>query len=148
MSTDKRIWSKEQIGTQSVCVGCGEEFTIKSANHKFCSYECANYVRMEKSYKREAYLIFERDGFTCAYCGKSSYEDCAKLTVDHIIPRSRGGGNVAGNLVTSCGLCNSTKCATELRLKLRDKILKQVDKRNIKYGIYPNLTIKVQGQSR
>ena len=50
--------------------------------------------------------IFDRDGRVCAYCGSS--ED---LSVDHILPRSLGGGDEEENLVTSCSLCNSMKGA-------------------------------------
>lgn len=48
--------------------------------------------------------LFKRDGNSCQYCG--SKED---LTVDHLIPRSRGGRSVWDNLVTACKPCNSRK---------------------------------------
>lgn len=48
--------------------------------------------------------IFKRDGHQCAYCkGKN------ELTVDHVIPKSRGGGYTWENLVTCCKKCNSKK---------------------------------------
>lgn len=47
--------------------------------------------------------IRQRDNFTCAYCGKKGY------TVDHIQPKSRGGQNTWGNLVTACQKCNTMK---------------------------------------
>jgi 5-methylcytosine-specific restriction endonuclease McrA len=48
-----------------------------------------------------------RDGFQCQYCGKRpSHRD---LNVDHIVPRSRGGGDSWENLVVSCRFCNLKK---------------------------------------
>lgn len=48
--------------------------------------------------------IFDRDGFACVKCGVS--ED---LTVDHIIPISKGGKETLDNLQTLCKICNSKK---------------------------------------
>lgn len=49
--------------------------------------------------------IMLRDEDTCQYCGKKSRD----LTLDHVMPRSRGGGNTWENLVACCKLCNSRK---------------------------------------
>lgn len=49
--------------------------------------------------------IFIRDHFTCQYCGCIDKD----LTVDHIVPRSRGGQNIWTNVVTSCKSCNHRK---------------------------------------
>lgn len=51
--------------------------------------------------------MFQRDAFTCRYCGKMSDE--VQLAVDHIIPVSKGGTNDAENLVTACVPCNQGK---------------------------------------
>ena len=48
--------------------------------------------------------IFKRDKYTCQYCGSKK-----TLTIDHVIPRSRGGGNTWTNLVTCCSRCNVYK---------------------------------------
>lgn len=50
--------------------------------------------------------IFQRDGNRCVYCGLS-----ADLTLDHVIPKSRGGSHEPENLVTACRPCNSSKGA-------------------------------------
>jgi 5-methylcytosine-specific restriction endonuclease McrA len=52
--------------------------------------------------KRE---IFRRDGFTCQYCGSRS----GRMTIDHVIPRHRGGEHTWENLVTACPACNLKK---------------------------------------
>jgi|DewCreStandDraft_5_1066085.scaffolds.fasta_scaffold00864_22 5-methylcytosine-specific restriction endonuclease McrA len=49
--------------------------------------------------------ILRRDGFACQYCGTRS----APLTIDHVIPRSRGGSDSWENLVTACVPCNNRK---------------------------------------
>ena len=51
--------------------------------------------------------VFERDNYTCQYCGRS-YEE-ADLEIEHIIPISKGGNNDIRNLATACGACNRTK---------------------------------------
>ena len=51
--------------------------------------------------------IFERDAHTCQYCGKTFTS--SELTIDHVIPRERGGRNTWENLVTACKTCNSRK---------------------------------------
>ena len=48
--------------------------------------------------------IMIRDGFSCGYCG-STYQ----LTIDHIIPVSRGGKSTFENCVTACRECNNKK---------------------------------------
>jgi 5-methylcytosine-specific restriction endonuclease McrA len=48
--------------------------------------------------------IFKRDNFECQYC-----ESNKELTLDHLIPRSKGGKSTWKNLVTACKSCNSVK---------------------------------------
>lgn len=48
--------------------------------------------------------VFARDGWACQYCGSRS-----NLTVDHVIPRSKGGGSSWENIVASCAPCNRRK---------------------------------------
>ncbi|MBN1638347.1 MAG: HNH endonuclease [Ignavibacteriales bacterium] len=49
--------------------------------------------------------ILKRDGHKCVYCGRGDLQ----LTLDHIIPRSRGGGDTWENLVAACLKCNNKK---------------------------------------
>jgi 5-methylcytosine-specific restriction endonuclease McrA len=48
--------------------------------------------------------VFARDGWACQYCGSRS-----NLTVDHVIPRSKGGSSSWENIVASCAPCNRRK---------------------------------------
>lgn len=48
--------------------------------------------------------LFARDGYQCQYCGSRS-----RLTVDHVVPKSRGGDSGWHNVVTSCAPCNARK---------------------------------------
>ncbi len=49
--------------------------------------------------------VFRRDNFTCQYCGLQSHH----LTIDHIIPRHRGGKHTWENVVSACPQCNRRK---------------------------------------
>ncbi|MBD0317731.1 MAG: HNH endonuclease [Thermoleophilia bacterium] len=65
------------------------------------------YVRVPKSVQRKISrrALFARDRWRCQYCGTES----GKLTLDHVVPRSRGGESVWENVVTSCAPCNLRK---------------------------------------
>lgn len=52
--------------------------------------------------------IYYRDYHKCGYCGKELFKN-GMATLDHIIPKSRGGKHTKYNLVTSCKSCNSRK---------------------------------------
>ena len=79
-----------------------------------------NYVRYRpKGIGITRKRIFKRDNYECCYCGSKR-----NLTIDHVIPKSRGGSNYWDNLVTSCGRCNSNKdnmTPEEAGLKMRYK---------------------------
>ena len=47
--------------------------------------------------------VFARDGGRCAYCHAPAE------TIDHVLPRSRGGGHQWDNVVAACARCNHTK---------------------------------------
>jgi 5-methylcytosine-specific restriction endonuclease McrA len=49
--------------------------------------------------------IFARDGWQCVYCGRATRD----LTLDHVIPRHRGGPHTWENLVAACRACNHKK---------------------------------------
>lgn len=51
--------------------------------------------------------VFARDDYSCQYCGDR--HATAELTIDHVVPRSRGGKDDWENIVTSCSRCNHKK---------------------------------------
>lgn len=62
---------------------------------------------MSKEYsKKRLELVFEKTQGRCAYCGKELSDDA---TIDHVIPRSKGGSNSLDNLLPSCRSCNTSK---------------------------------------
>jgi 5-methylcytosine-specific restriction endonuclease McrA len=52
--------------------------------------------------------VFTRDGQTCVYCGSSA------TSIDHVVPRSRGGTHTWDNVVAACRRCNHTKADRSL----------------------------------
>jgi 5-methylcytosine-specific restriction endonuclease McrA len=60
--------------------------------------------------------VLQRDGYQCIYCGimaggkqQGAILTRSNFTVDHIIPRSRGGRSTWGNTVCACPVCNNRK---------------------------------------
>ncbi|MEX2158281.1 MAG: HNH endonuclease [Dehalococcoidia bacterium] len=49
--------------------------------------------------------VFNRDRYTCLYCGRQTKD----LTLDHVMPRHRGGPHDWENLVSACKTCNHRK---------------------------------------
>lgn len=75
------------------------------------NYKCPSIIRL-RSNNRHAKPkiqlnrknIMKRDNFKCMYCGSTS-----ELTIDHIVPKSKGGKTTWENLVTACNPCNNRK---------------------------------------
>jgi 5-methylcytosine-specific restriction endonuclease McrA len=66
-----------------------------------------SYVRIPRETHRRKITrraVFARDDWTCQYCGARS-----NLTVDHVVPRSKGGPSTWENIVASCAPCNRRK---------------------------------------
>jgi len=66
--------------------------------------------------------IFKRDNNECQYCGTRR-----ELTIDHVIPKARGGKDTWTNLVTACKRCNAKKgdyTPEEANMPLRHKPVK------------------------
>jgi len=62
--------------------------------------------------------VFIRDSFTCQYCGRQVHD----MTIDHVVPKSRGGVHAWNNLVSACKPCNHRKGGKSLgeaRMSLR-----------------------------
>jgi len=65
--------------------------------------------------------VFARDRHRCQYCGSDR-----RLTVDHVVPRSKGGAHAWENVVTSCAPCNlrkgdRTPAGADMRLARRPR---------------------------
>ena len=72
-----------------------------------------SYVRIPRDTHRRKITrraVFARDDWTCQYCGARS-----NLTVDHVVPRSKGGLSTWDNIVASCAPCNRRKGNALLR---------------------------------
>ena len=80
------------------------------------------YVRVPRAVQRKISrrALFARDGWRCVYCGDGH----GRLTLDHVVPRSRGGESVWENVVTACAPCNHRKgdrTLAEARMELRSQ---------------------------
>lgn len=105
---------------------------VANKNHKvlrsaFSSIPWPSVIRLNKyiqvPYKKVILTrknILKRDMYKCAYCGRSDLP----LTIDHVVPRARGGEDSWENLVAACIVCNNrkgNKSPEEVGLVLRVK---------------------------
>ncbi|MEJ2668138.1 MAG: HNH endonuclease [Deinococcales bacterium] len=83
---------------------------LRSVNHTF---PVPSVVRLKRFVKRpyrqrvafNRRNVFKRDEHSCQYCGAHSTD----LTLDHVVPRSRGGATSWENVVACCKRCNARK---------------------------------------
>jgi len=75
------------------------------------TFECPSIIRLRRfvqlPFRRVALTrtnIFKRDDYKCCYCGSNK-----DLTIDHVVPRSKGGQESWNNLITACTICNTKK---------------------------------------
>lgn len=86
------------------------EWDLRSATrtvHRPVVIRLITYVRIPRDTHRRKITrraVFARDRWTCQYCGSRS-----NLTVDHVIPKSKGGVSTWENIVASCAPCNRRK---------------------------------------
>ncbi len=59
--------------------------------------------RYQRQPKWSKSAVLRRDNYTCAFCSKKA------TTIDHVLPRSQGGGNSWKNTVAACSPCNNKK---------------------------------------
>ena len=62
-----------------------------------------------------------KGGGRCWYCGLPLVPSSADFTIDHVMPRSRGGTDLSGNLVPACRTCNTLKGVGTIE-ELREKL--------------------------
>jgi len=84
--------------------------------------------------------IFARDGHSCQYCGG------AAESIDHVIPRSRGGEHVWDNVVAACRPCNVRKrdrllTETSMALRLRPTTPRELTWVTVAVGEVPTLWV-------
>jgi hypothetical protein len=75
--------------------------------------------------------VFERDDWTCQYCGEKVTKENA--TLDHYIPQAKGGTHVKANLRTCCLICNGIKSGKSFE-EAAPFILKSVQERRQRSG--------------
>jgi 5-methylcytosine-specific restriction endonuclease McrA len=92
------------------------EWELHSASHTVAGpavIRLVSYVRIPRDTHRRKITrraVFARDDWTCQYCGARS-----NLTVDHVVPRSKGGPSTWDNIVASCAPCNRRKGSASVR---------------------------------
>ena len=67
---------------------------------------------------KKAYLL-ERENYCCIYCGTHAGQ--AKMQIEHVIPKSKGGTDSLNNLVLSCEACNQDKGNQDIQTYLKNK---------------------------
>jgi 5-methylcytosine-specific restriction endonuclease McrA len=91
--------------------GNGQWPVLHSPNFRLRLPQVIVLVRYGKCPPRKVQLnrhnIFLRDHHTCQYCGSTAPKE--DLTIDHVIPRSRGGHTLWNNVVLACSRCNMLK---------------------------------------
>lgn len=93
----------------------GVKERLISNYEKTCSYLYPLVIRLIKfirlKFKKDVPLtkrnVFVRDSYTCQYCGEKLKR--TEATLDHIVPKSRGGNNSWENSATACKECNTVK---------------------------------------
>ena len=94
----KIISNSDQVGGYL----SSEFLTRREAYQEFMS-------QFSTRYSKNRYLrneVYEKDGYECLACGES---DVSLLSLDHVVPKSRGGGSLVSNLQTLCKSCNERK---------------------------------------
>jgi 5-methylcytosine-specific restriction endonuclease McrA len=94
---------------------CDEARPIRSAGRAFARpvvIRLVRFVKVPRAFRRRVTntWLFARDG-KCGYCLRTADRLGARefFTRDHVVPRSRGGGDEWTNVVTACNSCNNRK---------------------------------------
>ena len=130
---DFNSWSEVATASEDDCV--------RTVSHIIKAPRVIILMRYEGYYKKQPKFnrinIFRRDGGYCQYCGKTFARQ--ELTIDHVVPKSKGGTSTWENVVCCCGKCNRKKggrTPEEARMKLLNKPVKP------KWGPFSNVFIK------
>lgn len=132
------IKETEQIDNDK-CKDCGNlvgEKSLRSANDVIRLPRVIQLTRYDKSFNKVKYnrrTIYRRDQNKCQYCG--DMPGTKELSLDHVLPRSKGGKSTWENIVVACTPCNSRKADKTLE-ESGMKLLKQPvkPKYNLDFG--------------
>lgn len=109
-TTGVRVW------VQGSCLNCGDYFVRKGASSPYCSSTCRRKDKKPADFiaRHRRLALYERDGWTCQLCSgpvdpSLHYTDDWSASLDHIIPRSRGGSHDEDNLRLAHRWCNSVR---------------------------------------
>ena len=102
--TFKDTVTVEEFDGQRVLRSARAEFRVPSVIRR---RTYINVRRRREASSMKRLRIFMRDKFRCQYCGEKKV--AGQLTLDHILPRSRGGDNSPVNVVAACIACNNRK---------------------------------------
>ena len=101
-----------------------DEDCVRSVDQRFRVPEVVSLVNFDRLPRSAVTFnrrnIFKRDRYTCQYCGVQP--SAGDLTIDHVLPRSRGGQSTWANCVLACFKCNHRKAARlpkEAHMRLR-----------------------------
>jgi 5-methylcytosine-specific restriction endonuclease McrA len=103
-----KLWLKEKVDIVSSWVD--DSFTFMNRVVHMPAVIQLRYFVNRKFQNRLVFsraAIFKRDDFHCQYCGH--FVRPTNITIDHIIPKSRGGGSTFANCVAACSACNKKK---------------------------------------
>lgn len=119
---DKLLDRRERIPVReesATCVQCGQLFSVRvrkpgsSYRYKYCSLKC---IKQRDNHRQHGVppgtlnLLIVKQGYKCALCGYPFGDNILeKPSLDHIIPRSKGGSNDLYNLQAAHMYCNSIK---------------------------------------
>jgi len=127
-------------GKAEVLEANGKE--VKSASRSFPAPSVIRMVylihRPRPRVKLTRREVFIRDGYTCQYCGRQSHD----LTIDHVVPRSRGGAHSWENLVSACKPCNHRKGG---KLLGEARMILRTEPREPRAGRYYTIERRIEG---
>lgn len=110
-----------------------------------CAFDAPSVIRMvyhihrpRPRVKLTRKEVFIRDGYTCQYCGRQGHD----LTIDHVIPRHRGGSHSWDNLVSACKPCNHRKGGKLLK---DSRMTLRTEPREPRAGRYYTIERRIEG---
>lgn len=101
---DNPVVVEETVSNRFLTTANGERHPVPSV------LRLKHYVNIRKKRQMagaKRLRIYIRDKYKCQYCGEK--KDAKDLTLDHVVPKSKGGEGIAENLVAACKPCNHKK---------------------------------------